>query len=643
MATFFEHQAEARRNTRWLLVGMLASVLATGAGLYAVLVAMEMTTTRMRPMFGYEPEFWHPRLFATCVLGSFAFVLIASGFRMLSLRGGGARVAEMLGGRLVSGQARDLLEKRLLNVVEEMAIASGVPVPAVFMLDNETGINAFAAGFSVDDAAIAITRGGLEKLTRSELQGVIAHEFSHVLNGDMRLNTRLMGAVFGIVCIGLCGRGLMRLASNTSSVFRSRNSKGGGYVFVLGLGVFLVGWLGELMGKLIKAAVSRQREFLADASAAQFTRDPMAVAGALKKIGGHASGSSVLAPAADEASHLFFGDLHSHLFAHSWLATHPPLSERIQRLDPAFRGEFAQVPAGIAEDPSAPSSGALGFAGGPRELGTRVSAVAEQVGVLDCAALEQSRQRIDGLPDVLRQAAANPFSACAMVYALWLNDSQERVNDQLERIDTSSGVPLRTEAQRLAPSLLALTTDERLSLIELAAPALRQLSKDQRLRFARTIDSLTLADQFTSVFEQVVGWMLSERLLGETDARSRSRTRHRRLTAVRSELELLLSLVAHAGDVDGGGAAVSFASAIERLPGVQLRLLPASERLIRGLGPALQELRALSPELARPIVDACAHGVLSDHRVSSDETALLRVLCDALRCPLPLLPYDRVA
>jgi uncharacterized tellurite resistance protein B-like protein len=213
----------------------------------------------------------------------------------------------------------------------------------------------------------------------------------------------------------------------------------------------------------------------------------------------------------------------------------------------------------------------------------------------------------------------------------------------LARIDASSGEALRTEAQRLAPLLQPLSAGARLSLIELAAPALRQLSRDQRLRFARTIDSLTLADQFTSVFEQVVGWMLSERLLGEADARSRSRIRHRRLTAVRSELELLLSLLAHAGDVDGRGAPLSFASAIERLPGVKLRLLPASPQLIRGLGPALHELRALSPELAQRIVDACAHAVLSDHRVSPDETALLRAVCDALRCPLPLLPYDQAA
>jgi Zn-dependent protease with chaperone function len=642
MSSFFQHQAEARRNTRWLLVGMVASVLATGVGLYAVLLLTELSVTRAKPMFGYEPELWHPGLFALCVFGSALFVSCASAFRMFSLRGGGARVAEMMGGRLASGQPRDQLEQRLLNVVEEMAIASGVPVPQVFVLEAETGINAFAAGFSLDDAAIAVTRGALEKLTRSELQGVIAHEFSHVLNGDMRLNTRLMGAVFGVLCIGLCGRGLMRLASNSSGTWRSK-SKGGGHLFALGLGVFVVGWLGELMGKLIKAAVSRQREFLADASAVQFTRDPSAVAGALKKIGGYAGGSKVAVLAADEASHLFFGDLRQRLFAHSWLATHPPLRERIARLDPGFGGEFAPVPDGIIDEPNETRtrSGALGFASrvAAPELAQSVSAasIAQHIGNPDQDALEEGRRRIAALPEALREAAASPFSAGALIYGLWLIESPDLVSEQCARIEAGSGPQLRAEAQRVAPLLSSLEVGERLSLIELAAPALRQFSAQQRLRFARTIESLTLADRYTSIFEQVVGWMLSERLLGEPNARSRSRVRHKRLTAVRTELELILSLLAHAGDVDGAGASISFAAAAHRLPGVQLQLLPASERLISGLGPALNELRALSPELAHQLVDACAHAVLSDHRVNADETTLLRAVCDALRCPLPLL------
>ncbi len=630
MAAFFEHQADARRNTRWLIVAMVGAVLATGSGMYGLMLGLQWGLLFVQPAFGYAIEWWYPRLFACCVLTTALIVICASGFRLLSLRGGGARVAEMMGGRLVSGQPRDVLDKRLLNVVEEMSIAAGVPVPQVFSMDIERGINAFAAGFSVDDAAIGVTRGTLEKLTRAELQGVVAHEFSHVLNGDMRLNTRLMGTVFGIVCISQCGRSLMRLASSSSS--GSRSKSGAGYIFVFGLGVFLVGLLGEVLGRCIKAAVSRQREFLADASAAQFTRDPVSVAGALKKIGGHGFAANVDAPAAAEASHLFFGDLTHHIFAHSLLATHPPLSERIVRLDPTFRGEFVPTPEGIAEPEE--STGLVSRFAVARA--SAMPAIVDRVGVPDLAALDRSHDRIEALPAVLRASADNPFSACSIVYALWLVDRPQIYRANLNLIGQGAGPELRDEAARQAIHLGALSYDERLSLIELAAPALRQLSATQRLQFARTIESLTRADRRTSIFEQVVSVMLSERLLGESDARNRSRVHHRTLVSVRSELELLLSLLAHAGDVDGEGATRAFRDATSRLSGVRLELLPASERLILGLGPALIELRALTPQLAECVVDACAHCVLSDRRVSVDETALLRAICDALRCPLPL-------
>jgi Zn-dependent protease with chaperone function len=637
MAGFFEHQAEARRNTRWLLLGMASAVLGTGAGLYCVVVALELWSSRGQRVFGYEPALWQAHVFAACVLGTALVVSVASAFRMLSLRGGGARVAERLGGRLVSGQPRDLLEKRLLHVVEEMGIASGVPVPQVFVLEEE-GINAFAAGFSLDDAAIAVTRGALEKLTRAELQGVIAHEYSHVLNGDMRLNTRLIGAVFGILCIGLCGRALMRAAGRGSHLTSSRKgNSAAGYLFAAGLGVFLVGWFGELLGKLIKAAVSRQREFLADASAVQFTRDPLSVAGALKKIGGHGSGGSVAAPAAEEASHLFFGDLLRHRLAYSLFATHPPLAERIVRLDPTFQGEFVATAPGVAEPGEHVVSQVAPELTAERKAQISSAAIVQHIGRPTRDALEESRRRLAQLPGALRGAAENPFSACALVYGLWLTEAPEQQRAQLGRIAAGSGPELQVEAARWASAVGALDQGQRLSIVELVAPALRQLSAEQRLRFVRTIESLTLADRRRSIFEEVVGSMLSERLLGEADARVRARVRHRRLSSVRSELELVLSLLAHAGAGDQTSAAQSFSAAQARLAGVQLKLLEASEHLISGLGPALGELRALTPQLAEQVVDACAHGVFADRRVTADETALLRAVCDALRCPLPLV------
>jgi len=272
----------------------------------------------------------------------------------------------------------------------------------------------------------------------------------------------------------------------------------------------------------------------------------------------------------------------------------------------------------------------------PRTAQIGVGGIVQRIGQPTRDALEESRRRLAQLPAAVRGAASNPFSACALMYGLWLIESPELQRAQLGRIAACSGPELQVEAARWANAVGALDHGQRLSLVELAAPALRQLSAEQRLRFVRTIETLTLADRRRSIFEEVVGSMLSERLLGETDSRARARVRHRRLAGVRSELELLLSLLAHAGAVDAASAVHSFAAAQARLPGVELKLLEASEHLINGLGPALAELRALTPELAEQLVDACAHGVLADRRVSADETTLLRAVCDALRCPLPL-------
>jgi Zn-dependent protease with chaperone function len=643
MTNFFEHQDRARRNTRVLVWLMALAVLVMSLSIYALAMVLELwSASRGLDQNSLPPQLFQPRMLFMCLGGTAAVVAVASFSRTLSLRGGGAQIAEMLGGRLVSGNPRDSLEKRLLNVVEEMSIAAGVPVPQVFVLDDEAGINAFAAGFSTDDAAIAVTRACLEKLTRDELQGVIAHEFSHVLNGDMRLNIRLMGTVFGIVCIGLLGRLLMRMAS-TSRVSSRRDSGGpAAAFFVLGIGVFLIGTFGELFGKLIKAAISRQREFLADASAVQFTRNPDGIAGALKKIGGYVNGASITSSNADEASHFFFGDIHTRLFASSPFATHPALAERIARVDPSFHGEFPAVPEGIAQpDDSAVSAFAGGAAraasGRPAAGVTQAEHIIAQVGTATPRALANGKKALDSLSSTLREAAQSPFSACGIVYALLFSDQPAVREMQRKQLDKLAGARLHAEALRMLPHVYALSRRDRLPLVELLAPALRQLSSDQRATFTLAVQALIDADDAVSIFEYVLAETLRTRLSAERSAEERSQIRHRALVAVRLELELLLSLLAHAGDVDGNGASVAFTAGAARLGRLQIKLLEPGPRLLNGLGPALAELSALTPVLAAQVVDACVNAVVADRRITDDEATLLRSVCDALGAPLPQL------
>src|SRR5262245_17240777 len=337
MATdFFQQQDSARRRTFLLVVYfVLAAVILIALGDRLVLVVGLYGA-------GKPVSWWQPELLLLVAAGVGVVVGGASAFKVAQLASGGQAVALMMGGAEVPGTTTDPREKRLLHIVEEMALAAGVPVPPVYVLD-EPGINAFAAGYAPGDAVVAVSRGCLNFLTRDELQGVVAHEFSHILNGDMRLNVRLIGLIFGIIALSLIGRMLMLTSGRRSS---GRNNSGAGLV-LLGLGIFALGMVGAFFGRLIQAAVSRQREYLADASAVQFTRNPDGIAGALKKIGGLQEGSRIENPRAEEVGHMFFASAFKHGVT-GLLATHPPLEDRIRRIDPSFTGEYPEVhPVGV--------------------------------------------------------------------------------------------------------------------------------------------------------------------------------------------------------------------------------------------------------------------------------------------------------
>lgn len=335
---FFGQQARARTKTTALVLYFVLAVIVIVAAVYAAsLLILHFTQL---PVDAGAPAAlaswrsiapWDPQLFGGVVVGTLGVVLAGAAYKFLRLARGGSEVAEELGGRLLAADPTNADERRLRNVVEEMALAAGVPVPKIYVLDNDAGINAFAAGHSAADAAIGITRGGMSLLTRDELQGVIGHEFSHLLNGDMRLNIRIMGVLFGIVCLTVIGRVLL---------YARGGGRGRGPMVLLGVALLVIGALGVLFGRLIQAALSRQREMLADASAVQFTRNPAGLAGALRKIG--SVGARIDSPHAGEASHMFFENgLGKPAFG--WLATHPPLAERIRAIDPSWDGRFDTV------------------------------------------------------------------------------------------------------------------------------------------------------------------------------------------------------------------------------------------------------------------------------------------------------------
>ncbi|MEY4132502.1 MAG: hypothetical protein RL592_560, partial [Verrucomicrobiota bacterium] len=483
---FFRAQDEARGRTTKLVVLLVLAILVLTGSLYVIAVYLAdfrvAAAERGRSTIvfdAYRHDWFQPKLF--CLTTGLALTVIIGGslLRIVELAKGGGAIAMRLGGRLVAASTTDPAERRYLNVVQEMALAAGLPVPLCFVIDRDESINAFAAGNDPQDAAIGVTRGALRNLTRDELQGVIAHEFSHIGNGDMRLSIRIIGAVAGLTALAQLGYLLIRVGFSSDSD-RKKNALP---LALVGLVVVLIGLGGVFFAKLIQASVSRQREYLADASAVQFTRNPLGLASALKKIAGFAGARREASEADLEAQHLFFAS--SGGFMEALFSTHPPIFERIRRIDPAFDGIIPDV----APVEPAPSE-VVGV--------SRVSATAvpPPLPAAQPRALPSDLQIQDSvgfrgtIPVALREASQDSVSAMGLVLGLLLRRDAALRAVQLEKARGLAGGEVVREAERLEPLLRALPAGLRVPLLDLSMPALRQLSPGQEGLFRLAIEKV---------------------------------------------------------------------------------------------------------------------------------------------------------
>ena len=670
---FFERQDQARRSTRRLIAYFMLAV---------ILIILSIYIAGITIFFGFnvnaDPElpfqWWNPDLFLWITGATLCVVVIGSLYKIFALSKGGEVVARWLGGRLIDSSTSDPQERRLLNVVEEMAIASGTPVPSVFLLEEEKSINAFAAGFTPADAVIGVTRGTLQILSRDELQGVIAHEFSHILNGDMRLNIRLIGVLNGILVIAMIGYAILRGTRSSSS-----KKNGGAAILAFGAALLVIGFVGVFFGKLIKSAVSRQREFLADASAVQFTRDPDGISGALKKIGGLAHGSRIESPKAEEVSHLFFSDgMHgkgSPLLsmrnrkppvqtqsAFSFMATHPPLETRIQRIDPSFDGRFPAVhfPSKEALEtrdrkdlaasaaPSAAKPAAPTLPGGTPFIPI-IPVIPQQMtqlfGKLTEAHLAYATLLLSGLPSRLTARVREPASARIIIFALLLSHDSETRRAQFQLLNESKDPLVSSEATLEASTLIDRCPPEaRLPLVDLALPALRTLSLSQYQDFTGLVEELMKADQKVDLFEFTLQHILRRHLDPHFNQTRPPGVRYGSLTPLTHEISLLLSRLARAGQDGEEQAQQAFAQGVKELSGSRLKLSwPDQEDGFEALSKALDRLNRVTPLLKRRLLRACGVCVSHDGQVTLREGELLRAIADALDCPMPpFLPGQTV-
>ncbi|WP_043317407.1 M48 family metallopeptidase [Microbulbifer sp. HZ11] len=661
---FFEYQDRARRNSTLLIALFFAAII----GLVAVTTlfvafltsysdlrdpSTETSLMTMLSSLGWDT-------IAGIAITITAIIGLASLFRLRQLSAGGQAVAESLGGRKINISPANPAEQRALNVVEEMALASGTPVPDVYILDDN-GINAFAAGYAQGDAVIGLTRGCIEQLNRDELQGVVAHEFSHIFNGDMRMNIRIVGLLHGILVIGLLGSWLLR-GSYWSS---GRDNRGRAALFGIGAGLVVIGYTGTFFGNLIKSAVSRQREYLADASAVQFTRNSQGIAGALKKIGQHAGGSRLQAANASEFSHMYFASgLKNSLLG--LFATHPPLNARITRLDPQWSGSGETSPPG--ELPASSGSNAASVqasqihAGtgspGDENYQTRLEKVLE---VVDNNIAQPTHQQhllgqaiLADIPSPLKTAAHDPFSARALVYGLLL-DNRSNGGAMQERNDAESSETGHREKQltllteiahpavlrefnKLAPLLSSTPQHYRLPLIDLCIPALKSLAPQQFQIFKRNVIKLLRADGKVEIWEWALYRVLMHGLEANPDRHRALGSRKGNSQAIADAQQFLLATMAHA-DCDNYLNAKRAFEAGTRALGLPAAPLPArTDITLQRLDKAVAIARDISPLQKPRLLKALATTLAHDGVIGGGEVELLRAIADCLDCPMPPVP-----
>lgn len=632
---FYRRQEQARRVSRWLVavfgVAVTLVVLAVNA---IVLTAVAMWTGGGDAL--WAPRAWlgsHPGTVWLTTAIVVATVVGSSLWKLGQLRAGGRIVARDLGARLVRPDAGDPDQRRLLNVVEEMAIAASVPVPAVYVLESPA-INALAAGYAPAEASIIVTRGALLALDRPELQGVIGHEFSHILSGDMRLNTRLVGFLHGLFVVSELGRLLGPRAG------ASRNARRAGLFGWLGVALFIVGAVGLFTGRLIQAAVARQRERLADASAVQFTRESRGLRNALVKIGAHKIGSRMAEHGMDRLNHMLFASPGRLDFA-----THPPLLERIRALDPSFQsaefGNMRHVLDARAGEPAGGAAVSLDARATDRFSGdvpADAAAIAALVGNPGPAQFEFAEDVSQALPDFVRQATASPETARALLLAMATGTREP--DQRLQFVRRELGDALADSVGGALANTASLDPLERLPAVLLLIGVLREAPVAERQHLIAVLNGLLNRGGTPTVFEYAlrksVATFLNDGLYPARDLWPLS------LRTIRDDLRFVLSIVAGNGADNDAAAAAAFLAGWARL---QLPPVAPAGGLPAWVGPmdrAMARVDRLTHRDKEQVVQALVVTIAHDGRVNVAEAELLRLLCALLHCPLPPLLVSAV-
>ena len=643
---FFESQELARKKTKWLILLFAIAVI-------LIIVTIQFLIAGVFAFTSGGQDVWQAmdwRMLAAVAAGVILIVSSGSFYKLMELSGGGSTVASLMGGRRIQGNTSKLVERKVMNVVEEMALASGVPVPPVYILDDEESINAFAAGYTIDDAVIGINRGTAEQLSRDELQGVVAHEFSHILNGDMRMSLRMVGILHGILLISLIGWAIIRsLGSGRRSSSRNRDKEGGALAAILaiGFGLYVIGSIGLLFGRLIKASLSQQREHLADASAVQFTRYPRGISDALKTIGGSASGSTIKRADAEQISHMFFAKSRMS----SWLSTHPPLVPRIQRIEPTFDGNFSSFmierkrrrDQRIAEHKQNTTADAFsmipGNQSGPFPINPAILIAA--IGIPTDDDVIYSHELVAEIPDVLLAAARDTYSARCLVFACLLDSDPRIQRTQLEKIHRDQARGTLEATLKLKPLVERLPAHLRLPVFEIVQGSLSGMSDNQYPGFRNTVLTLIHADRKVDLFEFFLQHHLIVHLDRCFNGKLPNRIKFTKLESLRPDVIRMISILAKVGDSDSQQQQQVFLTSIRTLYPDATAALFETDWNSEALSQSLKRVSQATPMIKKQILTICVQAIMHDQVLTVEEIEMFRAMSEAIDCPVPPLAPTR--
>lgn len=627
---YFEHRHASAQKYILLILLFIGAVFSLVTLAYLLFLVTDLRSGFLTNHNIFE---FHQTVFLSTSIVITAITL-GSVFRTYSLSRDAISIAEMMEGALLIDSDGDFKRSRLLNLVEEMAVASGTPVPSVFIM-HENGINALVLGRSANDAILCVTEGAIQHLNEKELQGVIAHEFCHISNGDLEINHSLIGMLYGILMVSLLGYFVRRAAFRRSSILLTL------FVAPVGFALIIAGYPGVFFANLIKRVVCRQREFLTDASVVRFNR--IGIAAALKRIGGLDAGAAVDHPRVHEISHaLFASPKERHFF--TLTSTHPPLAERIKRIDPHWDGkfQFQDSTEVLSGEGTTESDDDLAINADTRAVSPDGGASIdmdksiEQIGEVRSKNLQFARKLIEQLPVLLKRATREPYGARAVIYFLLLDNNDDIRKQQLDHLNVSADTSVFDELLKLINRKPDPSSQVRLSLIDMSIPALRQLSDAQLENFKHNIDVLVRANKKMGVFEWSLQKILNNKLNSARRHR-RTRAKHRSFSSLIEHCNVILSMLVYCDNkpVDTHDQLIKAAG--EKLKCEGLRLYKKSELSLQKLDRAVDELRLLKPLLKPRLLKACAAVVTADEIITPSEAELLRAISDSLDCPIPML------